>query len=192
MLLSVAKELVLTSCSTEDQDLALKISKTLPGKATVALQVRPSTTHVIAGEERRTLNMLRGLLRGCWILDKSWLLASLEAGGWVDEEPYELVTFSAAVKARRLERGADFKCQLLHELGPIFIGKYCKVPRKELADMVQLAGGQIVNQLRLAKIVLGHPALERNDDQVVQVTEKWLLDSLQQFCPLPFVDYLNT
>ena len=67
----------------------------------MAFQVRPTTTHVISGEERRTLNMLKAIIRGCWVVSKSWLLASLEAEGWVDEEPYELVTFSAAIKARR-------------------------------------------------------------------------------------------
>ena len=95
------KELVLTSCLLEDQHMAKQMVKKLPGKATVALQVRPTTTHVISGEERRTLNMLKAIIRGCWVVSKSWLLASIEAGGWVDEEPYELVTFSAAIKARR-------------------------------------------------------------------------------------------
>ena len=95
------KELVLTACPAEDQHMANEIVKVLPGKAKVALQVRPSTTHVISGDEKRTLNMLKAIIRGCWVVSKSWLLASIEAGGWVDEEPYELVTFSAAIKARR-------------------------------------------------------------------------------------------
>merc|ERR1719362_593309 len=189
------KELVLTACPAEDQHMANEIVKVLPGKAKVALQVRSSTTHVISGDERRTLNMLKAIIRGCWVVSKSWLLASIEAGGWVDEEPYELVTFSAAIKARRLEREADFlppKCDLLTEVGPIYIGRYCKVPRKDLADLIPLAGGQTVNQLRMANVILGHDYIEEllENDKVVQISEKWLLDSLQQHCPLPFVDYL--
>lgn len=189
------KELVLTACPAEDQHMANEIVKVLPGKAKVALQVRSSTTHVISGDERRTLNMLKAIIRGCWVVSKSWLLASIEAGGWVDEEPYELVTFSAAIKARRLEREADFlppKCDLLTEVGPIYIGRNCKVPRKDLADLIPLAGGQTVNQLRMANVILGHDYIEEflENDKVVQISEKWLLDSLQQHCPLPFVDYL--
>jgi len=189
------KELVLTACLAEDQHMTNEMVKVLPGKATVALQVRSSTTHVISGDERRTLNMLKAIIRGCWVVSKSWLLASIEAGGWVDEEPYELVTFSAAIKARRLEREADFlppKCDLLTEVGPIYIGRYCKVPRKDLADLIPLAGGQTVNQLRMANVILGHDYIEEflENDKVVQISEKWLLDSLQQHCPLPFVDYL--
>merc|ERR550534_2856596 len=189
------KELVLTACPAEDQHMANEIVKVLPGNAKVALQVRSSTTHVISGDERRTLNMLKAIIRGCWVVSKSWLLASMEAGGWVDEEPYELVTFSAAIKARRLEREADFlppKCDLLTEVGPIYIGRNCKVPRKDLADLIPLAGGQTVNQLRMANVILGHDYIEEflENDKVVQISEKWLLDSLQQHCPLPFVDYL--
>jgi len=189
------KELVLTSCLVEDQHMAKQVAKNLPGKATVAFQVRPTTTHVISGEERRTLNMLKAIIRGCWVVSKSWLLASLEAEGWVDEEPYELVTFSAAIKARRLEREADFlppKCDLLIDIGSICIGRNCKVPKRDLTDLIHLAGGHTVNQIRIANVILGHDYLEEfsEKDDVVQVSEKWLLDSLQQYCPLPFVDYM--
>lgn len=186
------KELVLTSCSLDDQDLALKATKLLPGKAKIGLHVKYSTTHVICGEERRTLNMLRAILRGCWILNKSWLLASIEANGWVDEEPYELVSFSSAVKARRIEREADFlQCDLLREIEAIYIGKHCKVPKKDLVDLIHLAGGQTVNQMKMASVILGHDLIEEDGQELIQVSEKWLLDSLQQFCPLPFVDYLT-
>ena len=34
-------------------------------------------------------------------MTKEWALASLEAGRWVDEEPYEMVDFSPAVKNLR-------------------------------------------------------------------------------------------
>jgi hypothetical protein len=32
---------------------------------------------------------------------QEWVMASLEAGDWVDEEPYEMTDFSPAVKALR-------------------------------------------------------------------------------------------
>ena len=99
------------------------------------------------------------------------------------------------ISSIRLEREADFlppKCDLLTEVGPIYVGRYCKVPRKDLADLIPLAGGQTVNQLRMANVILGHDYIEEflENDKVVQISEKWLLDSLQQHCPLPFVDYL--
>ena len=126
-------------------------------------------------------------------LSKSWLLASLEAESWIDEEPFELVTFSAAVKVKRLEREAELlpeNCDLLKEIGHIYIGRHCKVPKKDLHELINMAGGSTVNQLKLAKVILAHDFIENLSDDQVQVGEKWVLDSLQQFCPLPFVDYL--
>lgn len=185
----LTKELVLTSCSAEDVNLAKKLAKKLPGRAKVTTHVSPSTTHVISGTQRRTLNMLRAILRGCWILSTSWILTSLEADCWVDEEAYELVTFSAAVKARRLERESalSMNSDLLRDIGPIYIGRHCKVPKKDLIDLISLAGGKSVNQVRLAEVILGHDFIDNS--VITQVQEKWLLDSIQQHCPLPFADY---
>ena len=183
------KEFVLTSCTQEDTNLAKQLTQVLPGKARVAFKVGSTTTHVICGEERRTLTMLKAILLGCWIVSKSWLLACLEAQGWVDEEPYELVTFSAAVKARRIDRETAIvtKSNLFKDIGSIYIGKNCKVPRKDLVQLIQMAGGTIVNQLKLANVILGHALIENTESD--QVSEKWLLDSIQQHCPLPFTDY---
>ena len=95
----------------------------------------------------------------------------------------------------RLEREADFlppKWDLLIDIGSICIGRNCKVPKRDLTDLIHLAGGHTVNQIRIANVILGHDYLEEfsEKDDVVQVSEKWLLDSLQQYCPLPFVDYM--
>ena len=183
------KEFVLTSCTQEDANLAKQLTQVLPGKARVALKVGSTTTHVICGEERRTLTMLKAILLGCWIVSKSWLLACLEGQGWVDEEPYELVTFSAAVKARRIDRETAIvtKSNLLNDVGSIYVGKNCKVPRKDLLQLIQMAGGTTVNQMKHASVILGHELIDNTES--VQVSEKWLLDSIQQHCPLPFADY---
>ena len=197
-----AKEIVCTSCHSEDVGLANQLAKQFPGKCTMASNVTARTTHVVCGDDnRRTLNVLRGILRGCWIVSKSWLFASLEAETWLDEEAFELVTFSEAVKARRLEREAffagheaDYKSQLLADVGVIYFGKECKAPRKDLADLVSLAGGRVANQFRLADVVVGAASLDHSnqneDTSTVFVTEKWLLDSIQHHIPLPFSDYL--
>ena len=44
--------------------------------------------------------------KGCWILSKNWLYASVDAGHWVEEDMYELVDFSPAVRSTRLAREA--------------------------------------------------------------------------------------
>ena len=39
----------------------------------IAENVNETTTHVICGEPRRTLNVLQCLARGAWLLNKSWV-----------------------------------------------------------------------------------------------------------------------
>ena len=35
--------------------------------------VSPKTTHVVCGDEKRTINLLRGIAYGCWILRQEWV-----------------------------------------------------------------------------------------------------------------------
>ena len=40
------------------------------GKYTVSTTVNARTSHVISGEGKRTLNLLKGLLSGCWLVTR--------------------------------------------------------------------------------------------------------------------------
>lgn len=60
--------------------------------------VTKRTTHLVSLEPRRTLNLLRGLMRGVWIVSYKWVLESIRVGKWVNEEKYELTSFSRAVE----------------------------------------------------------------------------------------------
>ena len=186
---SVTRELVLTSCQPDDHKLVKDITKKLPGRAKIEQRILPTTTHLICGESRRTLNMLKAILHGCWIVSLDWLYECLERNTWVDEEVFEMVSFSAAVKQRRIERELLPVSDLLKDYGPFYIGRHCHVPKKELMELIQVAGGRCVNQLRMAKVILSHD-YDASNRVTVQVTEKWVLDCVQQHCILPFDSYL--
>ena len=73
------------------------------------------TTHVVCGDARRTMNLVKGLVRGCWILSKEWVLASLESGMWLQEKKFELKEYCTASETVREERkvfGESFKSRL--------------------------------------------------------------------------------
>lgn len=55
--------------------------------------VTENTTHVICGENKRTLNLLYGLMRGCFILDGEYLMSSFENGQWMNERFFELIEY---------------------------------------------------------------------------------------------------
>merc|ERR1719318_2063503 len=120
-----------------------------------------------------------------------WLYASLEAGDWVGEEPYELVDFSPAVRNFRVDREKcpkDYQNQLFKEVGTVYISKNCKAPQTDLTELVSLGGGSSSNLARVAKVVVGELA-PHEGGEVDCVTEKWLLDSVQFGVIMPFTDY---
>ncbi|XP_031195065.1 microcephalin isoform X2 [Mastomys coucha] len=90
------RTLVMTSMPSEKQNLIIQVVSTLKGFA-FAPEVCETTTHVLVGKSVRTLNVVMGIARGCWILSYEWVLLSLELGHWISEEPFELSeTFPAA------------------------------------------------------------------------------------------------
>lgn len=43
------------------------------GGFTIETEVDSSTTHVVCGDERRTMNLLKGISYGCWIVSTDWV-----------------------------------------------------------------------------------------------------------------------
>lgn len=67
------------------------------GSAVLETNVTPRTTHVVSAGTR-TINLLKGIIRGCWLLSMEWVLKSLESEQWLEPGPYEMVHFSKAVQ----------------------------------------------------------------------------------------------
>ena len=95
--------IAMTQMEKEDRRLAQELSMRY-GVLGYRSDVSSETTHLVCGQSKRTINTLKAMLRGCWILTREWLLESLEEGHWVEEEKYELVAFSPAVQLLREER----------------------------------------------------------------------------------------
>uniref|UniRef100_A0A0K8W2B9 Microcephalin n=2 Tax=Bactrocera latifrons TaxID=174628 RepID=A0A0K8W2B9_BACLA len=142
--------------------------------------VNDDTTHVVSYEPRRTLNLLRGLIRGLWILDYKWVLDSLKAGCWLNEEEYELRVFSRAIEICRTERqafGNTYKCELFADLGTFYISSRCgPISKENLKELIELCGGKVVDHRKRAKYILGDPHKTLEDK--VYVTPFWVLDSI--------------
>lgn len=72
------------------------------GKFKLESKVSVSTTHLVSLDNRRTVNILRGIIRGCWILNYDWILKSVNANKWLPESKYEMRHFSRAVEVNIL------------------------------------------------------------------------------------------
>lgn len=66
------------------------------GECKIQTEVDSDTTHVVSSGKHRTMNIMRTILSGCWLLSVDWALKSLEKGFWLDEEAFELDAFPAA------------------------------------------------------------------------------------------------
>lgn len=64
--------IVCTSLHTDQSDIVKRVVKKLGGFV-LSKCVNANTSHVVALEPRRTLNLLKGIVRGCWIVCLDWV-----------------------------------------------------------------------------------------------------------------------
>ncbi|KAK7491990.1 hypothetical protein BaRGS_00016836, partial [Batillaria attramentaria] len=64
--------IVMTSLHRPEQELVISVVRRLGGFI-LEDNVSSHTTHLICGKQRRTLNVLHAIARGCWVLSKEWL-----------------------------------------------------------------------------------------------------------------------
>lgn len=57
-----------------DQDLIVSVVDKL-GRFEVSRTVGETTTHVVCGNPRRTINILAATAMGCWVLSADWVCA---------------------------------------------------------------------------------------------------------------------
>ncbi|XP_077991565.1 uncharacterized protein LOC144445799 [Glandiceps talaboti] len=189
-LLQCKASVVMTSIPKSDQDLVLSVVKKLKGFQ-IEDSVIDNTTHVICGCNRRTLNVLTAIARGCWLVSMEWVLKSLEAGHWVEEEPYELHDYFPAAQMCRLEKQAvcgkeGYRQDIFACIGLMYVAESTVPPQDKLTELIALCGGKLCNSLRTAKLCIGKT---RSKGEQPMVTEKWVLDCISQHTTLPFAEY---
>jgi len=176
---------------SEKQNIIVQVVHKLKGFS-FAREVCDTTTHVLAGNPLRTLNVLLGIARGCWILSYEWVLWSLELGHWISEEPFELSNFFPAAPLCRLERGlsaGQYRGTLFADQPVMFITPASNPPRTKLRELVLLCGGQITRIPRQASISIG-PSQGKRKATTKYLSETWILDSITQHKVCAFDDYL--
>ncbi|KAL2761566.1 microcephalin isoform 7, partial [Daubentonia madagascariensis] len=170
------RTLVMTSMPSEKQNVVIQVVNKFKGFS-FAREVCETTTHVLAGEPVRTLNVLLGIARGCWVLSYEWVLWSLESGHWISEEPFELSTYFPAAPVCRRERHlceGQYRGTLFADQPVLFISPASSPPRAKLCELVHLCGGQISRAPRQASIFVG-PYSGKKKAAIKYLSEKWIL-----------------
>ncbi|XP_052018755.1 microcephalin isoform X2 [Apodemus sylvaticus] len=187
------RTLVMTSMPSEKQDLIMQVVSTLKGFSFVH-EVCETTTHVLVGKSVRTLNVLMGIARGCWILSYEWVLLSLELGHWISEEPFELSETFPAAPICRLERHLctqQYQGSLFANQPKMFIAPASSPPRAKLCELVLLCGGKVSPAPQLASLIIG-PYKGKKEARIQYLSEKWVLDSITQHKVCDFNNYQLT
>ncbi|XP_062981140.1 microcephalin [Elgaria multicarinata webbii] len=173
------RTLVMTSMTSEKQNAVVQVVRKLGGFL-FSDEVCETTSHVVAGTPRRTLNVLMGIARGCWIVCYEWVLWSLECGHWISEEPYELSVDFPAAPICRLQRyfpNGKGHLKLFSDQPIMFISCSSQPPCEKLCELVQLCGGKVCKTLRQAEICIGECRVGKYVDKKC-LSEKWILDSI--------------
>ncbi|XP_059698758.1 microcephalin isoform X2 [Haemorhous mexicanus] len=185
------RTLVMTSMSSEKQNTVIQVVKKL-GDFLFSNEVCETTSHVVTGSPRRTLNVMLGIARGCWIVSYEWVLWSLEFGHWISEEPYELSSSFPAAPICRLQRHLStgkYQQNLFSNQPVMFVSPTSQPPCKKLIELIQLAGGKICKALRQAKICIGKKPGKKYQE-IISLSEKWILDSITQHTICPMENYI--
>ncbi|NXY19423.1 MCPH1 protein, partial [Atrichornis clamosus] len=185
------RTLVMTSMSSEKQNTVIQVVNKL-GDFLFSNDVCETTSHVVTGTPRRTLNVMLGIARGCWIVSYEWVLWSLELGHWISEEPYELSSIFPAAPICRLQRHLSigkYQQNLFSNQPVMFVSPASQPPCKKLIELIQLSGGKICNALRQAKICIGRKP-GKMYQEIISLSEKWVLDSITQYTICPMENYI--
>lgn len=152
------KNLVLccSALTADEKELVSKL-KRLSG-VTVVKNWDLSVTHVIASTDekgacRRTLKYLMGVLAGKWIMSINWIIASLEATEYVDEQQYEIkIDTHGIVDGPKLGRLRILNKQpkLFNGYKFFFMGDFLSSYKSYLHDLVIAAGGIVLNRKPIA------------------------------------------
>nr|XP_026689916.1 microcephalin isoform X2 [Ciona intestinalis] len=188
--------LVLTSLHTDERQSMQNNIKKL-GQFSVHSSVKDErASHVVCGAARRTMNVLRAISRGLWLLTKEWVVDSLEAGAWLDEENYEAINYFPVCRQARLLRNKSIKTaaswtlSVFKELkGLVYVAPTTTPPPDELRELVTLCGGHVINSPRRASVRVGKSPLS---PALPAVSESWVLDSISENCLKPTQSYLIT
>ncbi|XP_042679328.1 microcephalin isoform X3 [Centrocercus urophasianus] len=185
------RTLVMTSMSSEKQSVVIQVVNKL-GDFMFSDDVCETTSHVVTGSPRRTLNVMLGIARGCWIVSYEWVLCSLEFGHWISEEPYELSSNFPAAPVCRLQRhlsAGNYQLSLFSNQPVMFVSPTSQPPCKKLMELIELSGGKICKALRQAKICIGkYPG--KKYQEIKCLSEKWILDSITQHTVCPMENYI--
>lgn len=174
----------------DDQDVLHAAVIKMQGFGIEALR-GPFMTHLVIDGDKRTVKVLYALAKRAWILDKSFLYASLEFGDWVAEKEHESKLYPE--KKLRDACGPLFKDMRFY----LNSTQYPTMTAEELQTLIKLTGAKVCDHAKDADVIIEN-GLDKSDilnskdlegHHAVLITYKWILDSLTKYQKLSYNGY---
>uniref|UniRef100_A0A915L7K8 BRCT domain-containing protein n=1 Tax=Romanomermis culicivorax TaxID=13658 RepID=A0A915L7K8_ROMCU len=167
------------NATVEQSKVINKVVKRLGGFI-LQQNVDHSTTHVVCGAVRRTLNVLYGVVRDCKIVSFEWIVESQKKKRWLDIDSFLVSEFATP---------SDQSCKkLLSKMGPIFLAKNTQPPAEHMKALLAYCGAKVTTSAKRCLLCIGQHS--NCPVRSTVVNEKWLLDSIVKRKALPFDPYV--
>jgi hypothetical protein len=137
-------------------------------------------THLVVGERKRTLKLLKAMARGAWVLEPNWVYASVEAEAWVDEKDHVVTTIpTCALDGTRIDEPVRWLAEKR-----VFVDPSVVPPVSEVAELVKAVGGDITKASDATLLIIHS---EKNLSSMLQAPQHagktmvpvaWFLDSI--------------
>ncbi|CRK95594.1 CLUMA_CG009053, isoform A [Clunio marinus] len=150
------KYVVCTNMSQCDKQIIQAAITTLGGK--IESEVTHRTTHVVTPNIERTMNVLRGVIRACVIVNVNWIHESIARNKWLDTTIYQHeICDSNKVFERSFLGTKNYKNLTFANRGLFFLnidGIDNKKKVEYLREVILLCSGSITEKLSDASIIV--------------------------------------
>ncbi|CAM4899204.1 unnamed protein product [Rotaria socialis] len=155
--ISSSNILFLTGFNKTRKESFIKSMQTIFGRkcVTIARNVENNVTHVIACGETdrvafRTINYLRGIVLGKWIVSEKWIEECIKEKRWINENDYEVL-------GSQLEPSSNgcHISRIKHEQNEILLfnkcefflyGQFHTYKKEDIADLVKITGATLLKR----------------------------------------------
>lgn len=140
------------------------------------------------------MNLLRGIIRACYIVNVNWILDSVKEGKFLDTATYQHSVCNTQKIYERSVLGKKFKNHTFNLYGPFYIQKETIDNEKKvsyLKEIIEQCGGQLTKNRADAKIIISdHPILTTLVKQPTVVVSTYIFDAAMQGKMISFSKYI--
>ncbi|KAL7049475.1 hypothetical protein ACKWTF_003711 [Chironomus riparius] len=187
------KYIVCTNMSTADREIAHAAITKLGG--ILEKEVTEKTTHVITPNTERTMNLLRGIIRACYILKYDWITESVKAGMFLDTTLYQHEICNNQKICERSILGKNFKNLSFSHYGPFYINRDTIDNLKKyeyVREIIKLCNGNMTTNINDARMIVSDRPLilPLSHKKPTVVISTYIFDAAMQGKLIPNAKYI--